>query len=579
MPSSLRRPSAVNQVASSLEETRVIDKKLLDQLVAEGRLDERVAHTTLWNNTFNAAIPGWRLVLAKLITEKQWTERLGNLFGLASANLSDFTLDRELFLLVPEEVAKRYLLVPLTRAGREVYIGISDPRQIDVYDHLRTLCGGEIQLLVLPPSQIKEAISRYYLTTDTSELEHVAEEDIEELSTAELLQLQEGGESGKIIELVDRLFAHAININASDIHIEPFRKKVRVRFRVDGILRVGPSYSISLSPWIVSRVKILAKLDISEHHQPQDGRVRTILAGATVDMRVSTLPVAVGEKVVIRLLGHSLVNLNLGKLGMEPELLAKFRREIGRPEGLILVTGPTGSGKSTTLYAALMERQSDEVNVLTVEDPIEYELEGINQVPVNTKRGVTFATVLRAILRQDPDIILVGEVRDHITGAIVAEAAVTGHLVLSTLHTNDSASTIHRLLEMGVPKHLIAPSLRAILAQRLMRTICKECTVPYSPSVAELEGLVPNGGLKNITLMSGTGCGACEETGYQGRTAIHEFLVVDEHMRMLISDRASTIEMQNYAISQGMKDLRTRALELVFSGKTTVQEFHRIVNY
>ncbi len=576
MPSLAR---AKTEDGPSESHTRVIDEKLLRQLVMDSAISQTMADSVLWESDYDSGIPGWRLVAAKLVTESSWAEMLGDLFGLSAAEITDFAIDRDLYQLVPEDIAKRYQLVPLTRAGDEVYIGITDPRQIDVFDHLRSVVGGEIHLVILPPSQISEAIKRYYLTADTSELEHVNDDELATLSNADLLSLQEGGESGKIIELVDRLFAHAINISASDIHIEPSRRELRVRFRVDGILRVGPTYPIALCPWIVSRVKILAKLDISERHAPQDGRVRTKLAGATVDMRVSTLPVAVGEKVVIRLLGHSMLSLDLTKLGMSPDQLQTFQRELGRPQGLVLVTGPTGSGKSTTLYAALMDRQSDEVNVVTVEDPIEYELEGLNQVPVNPKRGVTFPNALRAILRQDPDIILVGEIRDHITGAIAAEAAVTGHLVLSTLHTNDSASTIHRLLEMGVPKHLIAPSLTAILAQRLIRSICNECSYRYSPNDSELESLVPGAGMSDIKLVTGRGCSKCEGTGYRGRIAIHELLVVDDHIRNMISAETSTVDLRNYAISKGMVDLRTRALELVFSGKTTSQEFHRVVNF
>lgn len=576
MPSSAR---ARTEEASAESHTRVIDQKLLRELVSERQIDQGMADTVLQESDFDSSIPGWRLVLAKLVTEARWAEMLGGLFGLAAADISDFSIDRDLYSLVPEEIARRYQLAPLTRAGEEVYVGITDPRQIDIFDHLRSVVGGEIQLVVLPPGQIEGAIKRYYLTEDTSELEHVEDNELSTLSDSDLLSLQEGGESGKIIELVDRLFAHAINISASDIHIEPSRKELRVRFRVDGILRVGPTYPIALCPWIVSRVKILAKLDISERHAPQDGRVRTKLSGTTVDMRVSTLPVAVGEKVVIRLLGHSLLDLELDTLGMTPQQLESFKGQLNRPQGMVLVTGPTGSGKSTTLYASLMDRQSDEVNVVTVEDPIEYELEGLNQVPVNPKRGVTFPNALRAILRQDPDIILVGEIRDHITGAIAAEAAVTGHLVLSTLHTNDSASTIHRLLEMGVPKHLIAPSISAILAQRLIRTVCKECSYRYRPSDSELELMLPGGGLSGVQLVTGRGCGACEGTGYKGRAAIHELMIIDDTIRNMISDDVSTVKLRNYAVSQGMVDLRTRALELVFAGKTNPQEFHRVVNF
>lgn len=561
-----------------VDQAKVIDRKLLNQLVKDDCVDQVTAMSILEDADYDSQTPGWRLVLAELIEEPLWAELIGGLFGLASAELSDFTIERELFTIIPEELAERYQLIPLTRAGDEVYIGITDPREIDAYDHVRRLVNAPIRLLVMPPTQIAAAIRTYYMAADTSELEHVEASEVATLTESDLLALREGGEAGKIVELVDRLFAHAISAGASDIHIEPFGTQVRVRFRVDGILRVGPVYPIVLCPWIVSRVKVLAKLDIAERYSPQDGRVRTKMSGRSVDMRVSCLPVAVGEKVVIRLLGHAMLDKDLGGLGMDKNVLSAFRAEIMRSQGMVLVTGPTGSGKSTTLYAALMERVTDEVNVVTVEDPIEYEIAGLNQVPINKKRGVTFPKALRAILRQDPDIILVGEIRDHETGCIAAEAAVTGHLLLSTLHTNDAAAAVHRLIEMGVPRPLIAPSLQAILAQRLLRSVCADCSMRYTASPSELEALVPGGGLKDIKLVAGRGCGACEGSGYKGRIAIHELLVVDDEMRSLIGTDATTLQIRTLAMKNGMKDLRTSALEQVFAGRTTAEELHRVVN-
>ncbi len=561
-----------------IDQAKVIDKKLLTQLVADDCVDQVTAMTILEDAAYDSPTPGWRLVLAELIEEPLWAELIGGLFGLAAAELSDFTVDRDLISSIPEELASRYQLIPITRAGDEVYIGITDPREIDVYDHLRTLFDGPIRLVVVPPTQISEAIRVYYMAADTSELEHVEAAELAMLSETDLLALKEGGEAGKIIELVDRLFAHAIHSGASDIHIEPYGKKVRVRFRVDGILRVGPSYPIALAPWIVSRVKVLAKLDIAERYVPQDGRARTKMSGIPVDMRVSCLPVAHGEKVVIRLLGHVMLDRNLAALGMEEAELEAFRAEVMRSQGMVLVTGPTGSGKSTTLYAALMERMTDEVNIVTVEDPIEYEIAGLNQVPINKKRGVSFPIALRSILRQDPDIVLVGEIRDQETGLIAAEAAVTGHLLLSTLHTNDAAAAIHRLLEMGVPRHLVAPSLQCVLAQRLLRSVCMECTMYYKASPSELDALVPDGGLKDIRLVRGRGCVECEGSGYKGRIAVYELLVIDDELRVMIGDGATTVAIRNHARSRGMKDLRTNALEQVFAGLTTAEELHRVVN-
>ena len=521
--------------------------------------------------------PGWHLVAAKLITESEWAHAIAELFNLAAARLDDFTIDRELVRKVPEELARRYQLLPLVDAGGEIYVAVTDPTELNALDQLRAIFSMPIQPLVVPPTELEEALRRYYLDHDVSDIEHVEADALRELSEAELAQLKMAGEDGQIVELVDRMLAHAISIGASDIHIEPFAESLQVRFRVDGLLREGASYPRVIAPWVASRIKVLARLDIAERFVPQDGRVRTRKRGREIDLRISCLPVAHGEKVVIRLLGHGTIAKPLEELGFRPEDLEVIRRQMAKPYGMMLVTGPTGSGKSTTLYATLRERANPEINVVTVEDPIEYEIAGLNQVPVNPKRGVTFARALRAILRQDPDVILVGEIRDRETGVTAAEAAVTGHLLLSTLHTNDAASAIHRLLEMGVPAHLVAPSVNVVVAQRLMRKVCRHCAAPYPVSPGELRDLLPGLHAHDLTLMRADGCLECDETGYRGRVPIHEVLVIDEDLRLAISKGASTAEINTMAVAAGMRDLRTAALERVFAGETTLDELYRVV--
>ena len=554
----------------------VITHKLGLALVAENQLSESRLRE-ICRATPSKPRPGWRLVDAGVLSEVQWSERIASLFGVPNARLEDFSVDRTLIERVPEHIANRYELLPLVNNGAEIYVAVSDPTALTVFDHLRGLLGSAIQPIVVPPSELERALENYYLVHDVSDIEHIEPGTLDDLSAAEIEHLRDAGESGHIVELVDRLMAHAISIGASDIHIEPLIDRLVVRFRVDGMLRPGPSYSAQLSPWVVSRIKVLAQLDISERFVPQDGRVKLRMSGREIDMRISSVPVVHGEKVVIRLLGTGNVKPSLKDVGFTGTSYQQLLGELKRPQGMVLVTGPTGSGKSTTLYASLLETATPEINVVTIEDPVEYEVRGINQVPVNPKRGITFALALRAILRQDPDVILVGEIRDNETGMIAAEAAMTGHLLLSTLHTNSALATVQRLVELGVPRHLIAPSLNAIVAQRLMRKLCSQCCKSYKAAPRELSRFLPDFDASGLTLKRAVGCGVCEGTGYRGRMLIHELLVIDDELRTLIGTAAHSHELAAAAKRKGFRELAESGLELVASGATSLEELYRVV--
>jgi len=557
----------------------VVTRRLGQALLAAGRATQAQLDDVVRRATGPEPRPGWLLVESRLMTEVEWVERIAGHFNLASAHVSDFTVDRALIGRVPEDVARRHQLLPLANAGHEVYVAVADPTQLAAFDHLGKLLGHAIITVVVPPSELEQAFERYYLR-DQVDFEHVTEADAADLSPADLARLREEGESGKAVQLVDRLLAHAISAGASDIHIETTAQYLRVRFRVDGTLREGPRYPAAVSPLVVSRVKVLAQLDISERWVPQDGRVRIRRGGQDLDLRVSVIPVARGEKVVIRLLSAGRERSTLEELGLPGDIVAALETEVHRPHGMMLVTGPTGSGKTSTLYGLLGRRATVDTNVVTIEDPIEYESEALNQIPINPKRGITFATALRAILRQDPDVILVGEIRDQETAVIAAEAALTGHLLLSTLHTNDAASAVLRLVEMGVPRYLVGAVVNAVVAQRLIRRVCSGCAEDYAPAEAELRalGLDPLVGDDRIRLVRGRGCARCEATGLRGRLPIAEVLRVDDVVRQALYDGASTTALHRLAVGRGMIDLRTQALRRLFAGETTTAEVARVAS-
>lgn len=511
------------------------------------------------------------------VSEADLIQALGIQFNLPVMSLNDFPVDPKVLSLVSQNYVKRYTVFPVLLTGRELTLAVSDPSRVDVFDAIAAETGYRIRPVLAPSSEIREAIENLYPRREIKrvktlkEKEPAPEHQVEEVGSAEVERLKIAGKETPIVGLIDHILEQAVSENASDIHIEPSEKNLLIRFRVDGILREFLTLGLNVHPSMVSRIKILSDLNIAERVRPQDGRIQAKIEKKDLDIRVSTVPTVFGEKVVMRLLDRRNAGLPLTDLGFSDSNFAIFRKLIDEPYGLILVTGPTGSGKSTTLYAALNTIRSMEVNVVTVEDPVEYQLSLVNQIQVNPAKEVTFSNALRYILRQDPDVIMVGEIRDPETGNIATEAALTGHLVLSTLHTNDAAATIIRLVDMGVDPFLLAPALLGVLAQRLVRKICDHCKEFYTPTPVEVERLGLQQ-LDDLQVARGKGCEQCKRTGYKGRTGIHEVLIIDERMRHLISMRASVSEIRAHAVQHGFTDMRFDGLRKVISGITTTEE-------
>jgi len=566
-----------------LAQPKKVEARLGHLLVEDGFLSEEELEQALSDRRtrgLSAKPMGKFLVEAGFLKERDLLHSLGRQFNLAVMDLGEVEIQEELLADIPEDVCRRYRVVPLFAIGEEVTLAVSDPTLIEAVDLVGGLLKRPVQPVLAGELQILQALNAHYGkgggeggTDDLLTLEKL---DVDSGGReADLESLRRAGEEAPIVKMVDKILKLAVREGASDIHIEPGEDHLMVRFRVDGVLQKRFSFSMRLSAAVVSRVKILSELDISERQRPQDGRIQLKMGERELEFRVSVLPVYYGEKVVMRILDRGNVRVTLEQLGFSKHNLEIFGRAINQPNGIVLVTGPTGSGKSTTLYAALNAINSIETNIVTVEDPVEYQIPLINQVAVNPKRGLTFAGALRAFLRQDPDIIMVGEIRDPETGSIAAEAALTGHLVLTTLHTNDAPTSITRLMEMGVQPFLLAPTLLCILAQRLVRRVCPQCNTPYQPKEAELReaGLQDLAG--QVTLNRGKGCGYCGGTGYKGRTGIHEVLRVDEEIRELITERASTSQIRRSAAAKGFRDLRFDGLRKVLAGVTSLEEVIR----
>ena len=497
-------------------------------------------------------------------TVEQLADAVAVQFRLPRLELDTIDLSLELTNLVAKDLAEKHHIVPVFVSAEELSIATSDPTNHQLFDWLSRQVRRVIAIVVSTPAEIERAQTRLYETRRAHALDDAGTDNVtkEDLAAAS--------------SIVNSIIAGAIEQKASDIHIEATEHDTIVRYRVDGALRQVETRGIELHPAIVSRIKVLAQLDIAIHHAPQDGRIKLPSAAGDVDLRVSVLPTYWGEKVVCRLLDNRRASLPLDSIGFEPSQRDEFLKMIKAPYGLVLVTGPTGSGKSTTLYSALNAVRDPEVNVVTVEDPVEYQIAGINQVQVNAKRGLTFAGALRSILRQDPDVILVGEIRDHETGQLAAEAALTGHLVLSSVHTNDAVSSITRLTELGVEPYLVAPSLLGIVAQRLMRTVCKSCRELYTPDPAELVAV----GLQTLPpgtqIARGRGCSACHRSGYSGRAAVREILTVDDEIRAAITQKSSVDQLRAIAVAKGFRSMRFYALRLWLAGVTTTREVIRV---
>jgi len=473
------------------------------------------------------------------------------------------------------------LILPLYKENGKVVVGIVDPSNILVLDDLRMITRSDVVPVVVPKNEMVETISQIW---GSEEVEKVLEEIIvqrEEEAQYQEVSLEEiSSEEGPMAKLVNSMLVDAVKKEASDIHIEPLERNVRVRFRIDGILHEVMYIQKRFQAALVSRIKIMSDMDISERRIPQDGRIKVNIHGEVYDLRVSTLPGVYGEKVVLRLLGRSTVALSLESLGFSEHNYERYLKMLKTPYGIILLTGPTGSGKSTTLYASLNMINSPDINIVTVEDPVEYQLTGIHQVQVNPKAGLTFASALRSILRQDPDVVLVGEIRDEETARIAIQAALTGHLVLSTLHTNDAPSAFTRLIDMGIEPFLISSSLLGAVAQRLVRTICPYCKAPYEPTKEEMTALKATLGedfdVSNITFYKGQGCPRCNNRGYKGRTAIHEIMLMNDEIRELILKKSSREVIREAARKYGMVTLREDGMEKVLKGITTIEEVMRV---
>ena len=518
------------------------------------------------------------LIDSGLVTEGDLVAMLSRQIGLEFVDLAETPVDPSAAGLISASLARRYQALPLGWDEGRLVLALADPSNVFAIDDIRTITKRELKVVVSTRDAILEAIDKYHRMDGEAE-SISAQAASESEADDDLSSIREVVEDAPIVKLVNMLISQAVADRASDIHIEPAERDLRIRYRIDGVLHEVMRPPKSIQSGVISRLKIMAEINIAERRIPQDGRVNVNIGGKSVDLRVATLPTVYGEKIVLRILDKSTALLKLSDLGFLPSSMERYAQSYRKPYGTILVTGPTGSGKSTTLYATLNILNEDTKNIITVEDPVEYRLPGINQIQTNNKAGMTFAAALRSILRADPDIVLVGEIRDKETATIAIEAALTGHLVLSTLHTNDAATTPTRLIEMGVEPFLVASALDCIVAQRLARRLCERCKQAYRPSeteVAQIGWDVESDGAPD-ELFRPTGCVHCGKTGYRGRFAIHEVLTVTEEIERLIVDRDHSEDIKKMAVAQGMLTLRQAGLTHVSQGTTSIEEILRVV--
>jgi type IV pilus assembly protein PilB len=559
MPEKLGELLVRNSVISSQQ----LGKALEDQKSSGGRLGES-------------------LIRLGFLGEIELVRFLSEQYGMPSVNLSEIEIPSDVINNIPTDVAIKYQVIPVSLRDNTLIVAMVDPSNIFATDDIKFLTGYRIEALIASESSMRQALDAHYGTTkgldtllegmETEGIEYIGEEE-----TVNLSNLKEASEDAPVIKLVNAILTDAIKKRASDIHVEPYEKSFRVRFRIDGTLYEMMKPPLKMKNAMISRLKIMSRLDIAERRLPQDGRIKLKMAKDTeMDFRVSVLPTLFGEKVVLRLLDKSNLQLDMTKLGFMDQQLADFREAIYRPFGIVLVTGPTGSGKTTTLYSALSELNKTTENISTAEDPVEFNLPGINQVQIHEEIGLSFANALRSFLRQDPDIILVGEIRDFETAEIAIKAALTGHLVLSTLHTNDAPSTVNRLLNMGIEPFLVSSATNLILAQRLVRKICQECKGPISISAESFAKLGVQQEeyeqYKDITFYKGKGCDICNNTGYKGRIALYEVMPISEPIKELILQGASAIDIKREAIRQGLQTLRRSGISKLLEGVTSLEE-------
>src|SRR5437773_1937220 len=565
-----------------------VNRRLGDLLVADGLLTAEQLKKALAEQKGTPEKIGTVLIRLNLINEDQLIGFLSRQYGVPSITLAQLDIDHDVLKLVPAPIARKYEVIPVRKMGNSLALAMADPTNVFALDDIAFMTNLQVLPLVASQTAIKKAVDRNYdsktdaitnvlsdMQTDLSNVEVV--EEGEEGAKVDVFELKESADEAPVVKLVNMVLVDAIQKGASDIHFESYEKIFRIRFRMDGVLHEMLAPPKRLESAILSRLKIMSNLDIAERRLPQDGRIKLRYNSREIDFRVSTLPTIFGEKAVLRILDKDALKPDMTQLGFDEWTLDKFSSVIHQPYGMVLITGPTGSGKTTTLYSAIHTINSPDVNIMTAEDPVEYNLKGVNQVQVKDEIGRTFAAALRSFLRQDPDVVLVGETRDLETAQIAIRAALTGHLVLTTVHTNDCPSTVARLLDMGIPPFLVSSALLLILAQRLARRVCSDCKEPYE---GDEESLLPYGhvpeGLGKVAFYRGKGCQTCSFTGMKGRVAIYEVMPVSQEVRDLILRNAPTAEIREVAQSQGMRSLRQNALQKVLDGVTTVDEVLRV---
>lgn len=568
-----------------------MEERLASYLVDSGLISEEQLREAMQERRET----GQRLVSVlnrlEMIPESKLLAQLSNLYKMEVVDLDYIIPEKEVLEMIPAEKVYHYEVLPIDRKGRYLTVAMVDPTDISAIEDLRFITSMEINPVLAAESSIREALDRYYTMekgiaevtaeTTTDGAKELGIEDMELLETEFAEDIEENkliadAEGGPVIRLVNFYIADAVNRLASDIHIEPYEREVRVRFRIDGVLQEEQSPPINLKAGIITRLKLMAKMNIAEHRLCQDGRINIQVGDKMIDLRVSVIPTLYGEKIVMRILDRSSLMLDLSKLGFAPAALKKFLKAIESPYGIVLVTGPTGSGKTTTLYSTLARLNKPKRQIMTVEDPVEYNLHGINQIQVHEEIGLTFGSALRAFLRQSPNIILIGEIRDNETAEIAIRAALTGHLVFSTIHTNDAPTTVNRLVDIGIKRYLVSSALVLIQAQRLVRRICPKCKEKIKVSEKLLEDAgIPEGTFPDGIVYKGKGCSHCNQTGYKGRVGLYEVMPISPELRQMILKGASSDEIARQAVKEGMATLREDGMEKIKQGVTTVDELMR----
>jgi type IV pilus assembly protein PilB len=550
--------------------------RLGDLLVQEGLINRDQLQQALQEQRSSGMRLGYVLVKLGIIQELEITKMLARQYRVPAVDLARFEVDEKIVSLIPADVAVKHHVLPLKREGRTLTVAMAEPTNVTTIEDLKFITRYDIFPVIAGEFTLRTQIEKYYEQTD-AQLENllsaIEDEDLEVIEEEEDEEAPQVADDAPVVKLINGILTDAVKRGASDIHIEPFEKEIQVRFRIDGALQIVMKPPVKLKAALTSRVKIMSSLNIAERRVPQDGRIKLKMGKRVIDFRVSTLPVIFGEKIVLRILDKENLTLDLQKFGFEPKAEKDLMMAVMNPYGMVLVTGPTGSGKTTTLYSALSQVNNPEVNIMTAEDPVEYNIHGINQVLVRNEIGMTFAAALKAFLRQDPNIIMVGEIRDIETGGIAIKAALTGHLVLSTLHTNDAPSTVTRMIDMGLEPFNVASAVNLIVAQRLVRRICGDCKAEHQYAPEELEALgLSLDEVKGLTFYKGEGCDACGDTGYRGRQGLYEVMALSSELRRLILKGASADELQEQAVKEGMLTLRMDGMKKVERGVTTLDE-------